>query len=124
MREFRSLGSVRGVRGDAHPYRSSSIERVLHSFGTGTDGANPLATLVNVNGSLFGTTQVGGHGFGTVFKISTAGREHVLHRFKGPDGAYPDAGLIAATKMLYGTTGGGGATGSGAVFSMTSSWQG
>ncbi len=98
---------------------TGSIERVLHSFGTGTDGANPLAMLVNVNGSLFGTTQVGGHGFGTVFKISTAGREHVLHRFKGPDGAYPDAGLIAATGTLYGTTGGGGATGSGAVFSMT-----
>jgi len=101
--------------------KTGSIERVLHSFGTGTDGANPLATLVNVNGSLFGTTQVGGHGFGTVFRVSTDGRERVLHRFKGLDGAYPDAGLIAASGTLYGTTGGGGAAGSGTVFSMTTS---
>jgi len=99
--------------------KTGSIERVLHSFGTGTDGANPLATLVNVNGSLFGTTQVGGHGLGTVFKISTTGRERVLHRFKGPDGAYPYAGLLASSAALYGTTGGGGTADSGTVFSIS-----
>jgi uncharacterized repeat protein (TIGR03803 family) len=52
-------------------------ERVLHSFLSGTDGANPQAGLIrDTAGHLYGTTlQGGGHGCsgtgcGTVFKVT------------------------------------------------------
>ena len=49
----------------------SGLRPVLHSFGTGTgDGQNPYAGLINVNGTLYGTTTSGGSGYGTVFSFS------------------------------------------------------
>ncbi len=45
-------------------------ETALHSFGYGSDGATPLAGLIDVNGTLYGTTSAGGtHGDGTVFAL-------------------------------------------------------
>ena len=41
-------------------------ERVLHSFGAVGDGENPGAGLINVGGTLYGTTAAGGTGYGTV----------------------------------------------------------
>jgi uncharacterized repeat protein (TIGR03803 family) len=97
---------------------TAGTEHVLHNFGSGSDGVSPYAGLIDVKGRLYGTTRYGGTydpsygGNGTVFSISTAGREHVLHSFGGrPDGAYPDAGLIDVKGALYGTTSGGGAYG-------------
>ncbi len=50
---------------------TTGAETVLHSFGYGSDGAKPLAGLVNVNGSLYGTTSAGGtYGKGTVFALT------------------------------------------------------
>jgi uncharacterized repeat protein (TIGR03803 family) len=46
-------------------------ERVLWSFGTSGDGANPRAGVILVKGKLYGTTYGGGaHGAGTVFTIT------------------------------------------------------
>jgi uncharacterized repeat protein (TIGR03803 family) len=47
-------------------------EKVLHSFAGGSDGATPLASLVNVNGTLYGTTSGGGTAYewGTVFALT------------------------------------------------------
>jgi uncharacterized repeat protein (TIGR03803 family) len=46
-------------------------EKVLHSFGHGTDGAMPLAGLIDVKGTLYGTTPAGGkYGDGTVFALT------------------------------------------------------
>jgi uncharacterized repeat protein (TIGR03803 family) len=70
---------------------------------------------------LYGTTE-GSLGYdGTVYTISTAGSEKVLHSFSGPDGANPQAGLIDIKGTLFGTTDGGGtgACGCGTVFSIT-----
>ena len=48
----------------------SGNEKVLHSFGYGSDGATPLAGLIDVNGTLYGTTSAGGtYGDGTVFAL-------------------------------------------------------
>src|SRR5580700_3287623 len=100
-------------------------EQVLHSFGNGSDGISPAAGLLNVNGTLYGTTRVGGtYGYGTVFSISTTGTEHVLYSFAGePDGALPDAGLIDVKGTLYGATANGGSSncmgGCGTVFSIS-----
>lgn len=86
---------------------------MLHSFAGGTDGANPYAALTNVNGTLYGTTSLGGntrcfdhYGCGIVFTVSTSGTEDVFYRFKGgqTDGAEPEAALLELNGTLYGTT--------------------
>ncbi len=95
--------------------------KVLHSFGKGNDGRVPAAGLIDVNGTLLGTTEYGGaHDGGTVFSIGTGGTEKVLHSFgKSTDGAVPSASLIDVKGTLYGTTENGGAHNGGTVFSIT-----
>ncbi|HEX3369692.1 MAG TPA: choice-of-anchor tandem repeat GloVer-containing protein [Candidatus Cybelea sp.] len=101
----------------------TGTEKIIHAFG-GTvkkDGATPTGPLTAVNGQLYGTTEAQGvHSGGTVFSITTAGKEIVLHDFGGnPDGANPtDGGLTDVNGMLYGTTSVGG-TGYGTVFAIT-----
>jgi uncharacterized repeat protein (TIGR03803 family) len=104
----------------------SGMENVVHSFGNGTDGLDPVASLIEVNGTLYGTTQHGGAhnkcngGCGTVFSVTPSDAENVLRRFgKVADGLGPAAPLIEVKGKLYGTTGGGGAYGAGTVFSIT-----
>lgn len=86
-------------------------EQVLHSFSGGTDGKNPHASLIDVNGTLYGTTQSGGNSScnvecGTVFSLNpNTGAEKVLHSFgSGTDGDTPNASLINVKGTLYGTT--------------------
>jgi uncharacterized repeat protein (TIGR03803 family) len=87
---------------------AAGVESVLYSFTGGTEGRNPLGTLVeDSSGNLYGTTEYGGSkGFGTVFKLSTANKLTILHTFTGePDGANPEEGLVRdASGNLYGTT--------------------
>jgi len=82
----------------------------LYSFAGGSDGANPGAALLYENGTLFGTTLVGGTGGqGTVFKVDATGAETVLHSFApGTDGQNPSGALILHRGALFGTTSGGG----------------
>jgi uncharacterized repeat protein (TIGR03803 family) len=99
-------------------------EKVLHSFGGSPDGAHPSASLIEVDGTLYGTTTVGGtYGRGTVFSITPSGSEMVLHSFgKGKDGVYPSAAMVAVNGTLYGTTQHGGTYNSrGTVFAVTPS---
>jgi len=103
----------------------------LYSFGAGggSDGLTPESGLTRFNGALYGTTTAGGaYGQGTVFKISTAGVESVVHSFGDTpsDGTVPTSNLIAVGGKLYGTTAFGGGAGSeffgsGTVFSLTAS---
>ena len=47
-----------------------SQETVLHSFAGAPDGAYPDASLIDVKGTLYGTTDSGGsYGDGTVFAL-------------------------------------------------------
>ncbi len=118
-----------GDHGDGTVYRisTSGAEKVLYSFAGQPDGAWPLGALVDVNGTLYGTTNIGGvypvsgSGAGTVFSITTSGKEHLLHSFGGArDGRSPSGRLLAVKGTLYGTTSGGGAgRGGGTVFSIT-----
>lgn len=88
---------------------TTGSEKVLHSFGQNGDGANPFAALLNVNGTLYGTTDLGGSTTfcGTIFSIGTDGTgEKVVHSFlNNPrDGCNPFASLIEVKGTLYGTT--------------------
>lgn len=95
-------------------------ERVMHSFTGQPDGEYPMAGLIDLNGTLDGTTEFGGIGAGTVFSISTDGTERVLYKFGNrPDGEHPVASLIALNGTLYGTTIDGGSADGGTVFSLT-----
>ena len=93
-------------------------EKLIHSFGSGTDGAQPVAGVtLDASGNLYGTTLVGGqYAEGTVFEVSPASgstwTEKVLHSFdeNGVDGKNPyDPVLLDSRGNLYGTTYGGGA---------------
>jgi uncharacterized repeat protein (TIGR03803 family) len=104
----------------------SWTESVLHSFGRGSDGADPVAGLIfDTAGNLYGTTEgAGAHGYGAVFKLTPSANgswtESVLHSFEGNGGEQPWAGLIFdAAGNLYGTTYGGGASFAGTVFKLT-----
>jgi uncharacterized repeat protein (TIGR03803 family) len=108
----------------------SGTESVLHSFGAGTDGAEPEAGLTNVNGTLYGTTSAGGvrcrhGGCGTIFAITISGTETVLHSFgAGTDGMAPAGDLLNITGTLYSTTRDGGKNDLGTVFSIRTDGKG
>lgn len=65
-----------------------------------------------MNRVLYGTTSAGGGagcyygiGCGSVFSLTTSGKESLLHRFAGgSDGGSPSGRLLYANGMLYGTT--------------------
>jgi uncharacterized repeat protein (TIGR03803 family) len=104
----------------------SGNERVLYSFKGGNDGECPVAGLIADHNTLYGTTTgplfCSGEGWGTVFSVSTSGKERVLYSFKGPpDGGYPYASLVNLNGTLYGTTIQGGTSGWGTVFAVSSS---
>ncbi len=103
---------------DARP--NASNYKQIFSF-DGTDGALPSAALTDVNGLLFGTTDIGGANYaGTVYKITTSGKERVIYSFKdGSDGSAPEDTLIDVHGVLYGTTNGAGQNDAGTVFKMT-----
>jgi uncharacterized repeat protein (TIGR03803 family) len=115
-----------GTHGSGTIFRVSPTgKEVFFSF-NGSDGGFPLAGLVaDTAGNFYGTTYVRGdgcppYGCGTVFKVTSAGKETVLHSFTGaPDGDNPFAGLVAdSAGNLYGTTVTGGASGAGSVFKV------
>ncbi len=125
----RAAGRPSGF-GTVFALTTSGKETVLHSFvGGSADGAYPYAGLLNVHGTLYGTTQSGGaHDGGTVFAIASSGAETVLHSFGGAgDGTDPMAPLIDVDGTLYGTTRYGGIVnsacgkGCGIVFSIAAS---
>jgi uncharacterized repeat protein (TIGR03803 family) len=105
-------------------YSFSATSNVL--TGANSDGAYPLAGLVQTSdGTLYGTTSHGGaYGDGTVFKVTTAGALTTLHTFQSssvnPGPAWPEGGLaVGKDGALYGITYSGGSSNDGAVFKIT-----
>lgn len=102
----------------------TGAETVLYSFGASTtDGTQANSVLQGfIDGNFYGTTFAGGsYGDGTVFKITSAGVETILHSFSGSssDGQSPTDLLQGEDGNLYGTTSSGGNFGDGTLFRMT-----
>jgi uncharacterized repeat protein (TIGR03803 family) len=98
---------------------SAQQEKLLHSFGNGTDGVTPNALISDSAGNLFGTTTNGGVYEGQVLFAGTAfelsplkngdWNEKILHSFgSGTDGEAPNGLISDAAGNLYGTTSYGG----------------
>jgi len=92
-------------------------EAVLYTFGQNgaPDGCKPENTQLlfdKKTGSLYGTTELGGTGYGTFFRLdppqssSDVWHESLLHEFSGElDGGYPTGGLAGDPEggIIYGT---------------------
>jgi uncharacterized repeat protein (TIGR03803 family) len=105
-------GTIFAVNTDGTGYTN------LYSFTGGSDGSGPLAGLVLLGSTLYGTASGGGtSGSGTVFAINTNGTGFTkVHMFAG--GESPRAGLALAGNTLYGTTEQGGRFNSGTIFAV------
>jgi uncharacterized repeat protein (TIGR03803 family) len=115
---------------------NTDAQTLLYSFcgqQNCTDGSEPAGGLIDVGGTLYGTTVQGGayHNAGTVFALDlNSGAETVAYSFCRTlksvckDGANPDGTLIAVKGALYGTTLNGGtpivacSSGCGTVFEL------
>jgi uncharacterized repeat protein (TIGR03803 family) len=118
-----------GNGGTVFKITSGGTLTTLHSFAGATDGAFPVAALVQgTDGNFYGTTSRGGAGnSGTVFKITSGGNLTTLYSFCSQggnlctDGISPVAALVQGTDgNFYGTTSSGGAGNGGTVFKITS----
>jgi uncharacterized repeat protein (TIGR03803 family) len=115
-------GTVFELVGSGHTFSSRFSFTGNVGFGS-FPGEYPMAGLVSDgNGNLFGTTQQGGNGIGTIFEL--AGFNHTFSSVVDfaiggapPGGYWPEASLISdGNGNLFGTTWYGGTYGYGTVF--------
>jgi uncharacterized repeat protein (TIGR03803 family) len=122
--------AIGGSQGKGTVFKfSGGILATLYVFQGVPDGANPYGGVAaDKQLNLYGTTLQGGsatgvcapYGCGTVFKVTPAGAETVLHRFTtSPDGAFPKASpYLTKDRALYLTTSSGGIYAGGTVFTL------
>lgn len=117
-----NLGGVDG-KGTIFQMTTNGAFTAMYSFAGGSDGANPLAALLQArDGLLYGTTANGNtNDAGIVFRISTAAAYAPFFIFPGVnDGALPSADLILGKDgNYYGTTEASGEFGDGVIFRAT-----
>jgi uncharacterized repeat protein (TIGR03803 family) len=115
------ISSLAAAPGAAQANQRAATLKTLYQFPGGGDGLEPWSGLVDVGGTLYGTTfQGGAYGRGSVFKINPkTGAEALVYSFKGGgDASEPQAGPLAAGGLLYGTSNIGGVNGYGTVYSV------
>jgi uncharacterized repeat protein (TIGR03803 family) len=100
-------------------FNNGPYDPVTSSYPAST-GADPVAGLILISNTLYGTTFEGGAlTAGTVFKIDTNGQNFTqIFSFSFTNGQGPSSGLTWFNNRLYGTTTGGGTNGYGTVFSV------
>jgi uncharacterized repeat protein (TIGR03803 family) len=109
--------------------------KLLHSFGSGTDGVIPYygdALVFDASGNLFGATNTGGlYGQGTVFELSQSANgawsERIIHNFgNGTDFLQPSGLTFDSSGNLYGAGAFGGGSGNGGIYELvktTTGWS-
>jgi len=132
--ELYGTAATGGTNGTGAVYAMSTAgkEKLVYSFGAygDGDGRYPVSDLLAYKGVLYGTTDYGGtytcysvNTCGTVFKVTTSGKETVLYSFRHDpsqgDGFWPRAGLVAINALFYGTDLQGGASGAGTIYTIT-----
>jgi uncharacterized repeat protein (TIGR03803 family) len=123
-------GTVFSVEADGTAFST------LYSFTGGSDGSWPIAGLILSGNTLFGTTMGLAPGSnprdGAVFAVNIDGSDFVvLHSFTprdsstgiNSDGGVPQSRLLLSGSTLYGSANGGGTSGSGTLFSISSTPQ-
>ena len=104
--------------------------KVLHSFTSEPEGAEPVGSLLYSGTKLYGMTMYGGSaGYGTIYRLSPAGTGYgIIHSFTAgaTDGQNPYMGgkLAVSNGILYGLTQLGGVSGYGVVFKVATSGKG
>ncbi len=96
----------------------------LYSFTGGSDGAYPYAPPIQgSDGNFYGTTSFGAtNDYGTVYKMTPAGKLTTLYDFDSTHGANPYSSLVQGSDgYLYGTTALGGTNSYGTVFKISTS---
>jgi uncharacterized repeat protein (TIGR03803 family) len=97
----------------------TGVLTVLYIFSGEVDGLPSPGLIRDKLGNLYGTTSNGGtYGFGTVFKLDTAGNKTILHSFDGTDGDSPTNVIIDKKLNFYGITAFGGVYNNGTVFKL------
>ncbi|HWW13818.1 MAG TPA: choice-of-anchor tandem repeat GloVer-containing protein [Candidatus Dormibacteraeota bacterium] len=122
-----TFGCSVGTNGTVFNVTAGGTLTTLYPFTGGTDGKCPTAPPIQgSDGNLYGTaTSSNTSGvYGSVYKLTTAGKFTTFHDFNNTDGAVPDAPLMQANSgSFYGVTESGGSSGgnTGNVFKVTSS---
>jgi uncharacterized repeat protein (TIGR03803 family) len=98
--------------------------RVLHNFTNGQDGGTPFAGVtMDAAGNLYGTTYLGGNGYGTVYQLKRSGSNWLINplvTFDRTNGAYSQARVVFGPQgLLYGATSAGGEYGGGVIFKLS-----
>ena len=108
-----------------------SLDGTLETIASfdGSKGAQPSGGLALAgDGSLYGTTEIGGSGAcgengatgcGTIYRL-LGGVLETVHSFSALDGSHPNGDLRELNGQIYGTTFDGGANGLGTVFRLES----
>lgn len=94
---------------------------ILYFFQGGSDGTEPVAPLLQgADGNFYGVTTYGGtSNDGTLFEVTPAGIESILHTFSGSDGQNPQGALIEdASGNFFGASVYGGSLGYGTAFEL------
>jgi uncharacterized repeat protein (TIGR03803 family) len=115
------IGGTNGA-GNVFKMTPGGVVTSIYNFGSSaSDGGNPICQLIwGLHHELLGTTENGGtlH-YGTVFAVTLAGKETILHNSTGDDGRYPRDGLVKdSAGNLYGTTFNSGSGSAGTVFKI------
>lgn len=134
-RDFYGTTSVGGAHSEGTVFKITPQGKLttLYSFCAQSgcsDGSLPIGgVILGTDSNLYGTTLSGGgtSNYGTVFKLSLAGKLTTLHRFQLTDGANPAAPLLQGSNgIFYGSTQDGGEFGficnfgCGTLFEITS----
>lgn len=112
-------GSYGWNDGTLFSYNSSTGKLTTLVTFEGSD-AYPSSGLLDVENTLYGTTDAGGSSNdGTLFSYDPSrGALSALASFNGSNGADPSGGLLNVDNMLYGTTRAGGSSNEGTLFSF------
>jgi uncharacterized repeat protein (TIGR03803 family) len=89
-----------GPNGSVFRLSKAGVKTIVHAF-TASEGSAPRSLMQASDGDLYGSTTAGAAGFGTLFRMTTAGATTVLHTLT--DGPVLEPLIEASDGQLYGT---------------------